>query len=64
MDIILIVKPTFGGGSNNSSSNNNNSNNKCITSKDSKSFISSRFDKKQGPVVKINFSVDSRLHNF
>ena len=59
MDIILIVKPTFGGGSNNSSSNN-----KCLTSKDSKSFISSRFDKKQGPVVKINFSVDSRLHNF
>ena len=55
MDIILIVKPTFGGGSNNSSSNN--SNNKCLTSKDSKSFISSRFDKKQGPVVKINFSV-------
>ena len=62
MDIILIVKPTFGGGSNNSSSNN--SNNKCLTSKDSKSFISSRFDKKQGPVVKINFSVDSRLHKF
>ena len=62
MDIILIVKPTFGGGSTNSSSNN--SNNKCLTSKDSKSFISSRFDKKQGPVVKINFSVDSRLHNF